>query len=331
MRAMTLVLTALLLIIIGMVICSGLSKKSANEDVLPGTPGDGQVLDEGPKPLFLALIPERDIFAQRQRYQALAGEIARHMNRPVELVSLSTYQSVLLEMKEKRIDGAFVGSLLAVQAHDQLDARILAKPQSLAGGTTYTGVIIVAKNSPIQNVSELAGKSIAMVRTTTAGCLFPTYLFYQNKMLDDETRKPQMRWVGTHDQVIREVLAGTVDAGAVKNLRLEAFLTDNPKAQIRQLAVSAEVPDNGLIVRGDIPADQVQKLKATLLDMDKDVQGQQALAVFGIQRFLPCDIDEYHAVYEMIKAIGPHYQPLGVLGQTQAVEAGTVDQATIGK
>lgn len=319
MRMTMYLLTALLMIVIGMVICAGLSsdEKSAL-GLAAGTTGEARGI--APKPLYLALIPERDIFAQRHRYQALADNIALHMGQPVELVSLNTYQSVLDEFEANRIDGAFVGSMLAVLAHDRLGAQVLVKPEHTDGISTYTGVIIVPADSKIKTIADLAGQSVAMVRTTTAGCLYPVFLFHQADLFKDSTTRPQFRWVGTHDQVIREVLAGTVQAGAVKNLRLLDYEMDHPDVKLVRLAESQAVADNGLIVRADMDVKIKNQLAQILLSMDKNEAGRKALATFGARRFMPCSIQDYHAVYEMVRAIGTTWDQLGVTGNPPVME-----------
>jgi len=299
----------LVLVVVGMFICAAYKS---------GTDGQGPPpVQTGPAtnatPLRLALIPERNIFAQRQRYQSLADDLAEHLNRPVELVSLNTYQSVLDEFAQKHIEGAFVGSMLAVLAYERLGTVVLAKPAHPDGVSTYAGVIIVRDDSPISDIAGLAGRSIALVRTTTAGNLFPIYLFHRNDMLTD-VKRPIFRWVGTHDDVINEVIAGTVDAGAVKNLRLDAYLTEHPEVRIRRLATSDQVPDNGLIVSGDMPADQMRALRETLLKMDQDERGRAALKAFGSKGFAPCRIEDYQAVYRMVDEIGSAWDQLGVAG-----------------
>jgi ABC transporter, phosphonate, periplasmic substrate-binding protein len=117
----------------------------------------------GDRVFRLGLIPERDIFAQRRRYRALADYLSGVLGLHVELVTSNTYHGVLNDMARGRIDGAFMGSMVATLTLDQLNARVLVKPQTEQGVTTYRGVIFVRDDSPIQSVDDLAGVSIAVV------------------------------------------------------------------------------------------------------------------------------------------------------------------------
>ncbi len=281
-------------------------------------PGDDENVNTRPQgpstktPLRLALIPERDVFAQRRRYQELASYLAKRLDQPVELVTLNTYSAILDELRNKTIDGGFAGSMVAVLARDRLGARVLVKPEHAEGVSTYRGVIIVAENSPIQSIEDLRGHSLAMVRTTTAGNLYPLSLLARANLLDQG--KPEFRWVGTHDEVAQAVADGHVDAGAIKDLRLDAFEKDHPDVRLRRLAISEAVPDNGLMVRGDLDESLRERLREILLTMDTDPQGQEVLKLLGDRRFLPCPCEEYQPVYDMVNQIGSAWPLVGIDG-----------------
>jgi len=264
-----------------------------------------------PSVLHLSLVPERDIFAQRKRYQALGDYLSGKIGCEIKFTTPNNYQGVLEDFAHGATDGAFLGSLVTVLAYDMFDARVLVKPESAQGVSTYRGVIVVREDSPIQKVEDLAGKSLGMVRATMAGNLYPYYLLLDRGVLAGGN-PPKFRWLGTHDDVLREVVAGNVDAGAVKDLRLQAFQAIHPAQGVRALAYSAAVPDNALVVRAGLAPELVRKLEQSLLDMNQDPQGRAALAKFGAAKFLPCRIEEYQAIYDMAERMGPDWDKLGV-------------------
>lgn len=263
--------------------------------------------------LRLGIIPERDVFAQRKRYQALVKQLSIKLNCPVLLVTMNSYEAALRDLAENQIDGAFLGSLAGVLAQDRLKARVVVKAQYPEGLSTYRGVIIVREDSPIQDVKQLAGRSLAMVRTTYAGNLYPMYLLHQNGMLEGAL-SPQIRWVGTHDEVARMVLDGSIEAGAMKDLRLAAYLHEHPEGRVRQLAISPPVPENALWVRAGMSSVTEDQLRQVLLNMHQEETGRQTLKIMDIDRFVPCSPGEHHAVYEMAHAIGTRWNMVGVAG-----------------
>lgn len=267
----------------------------------------------GKEALRIGLVPERDIFQLRKRYLVLTECLAKRLGRPVEVVTVNTYQAVIQDFAERKVDAAFLGSLVAVLTVDRLGAQVLVKPVTEDGVSTYRGVIIVPESSPVRRVEDLAGRSVAMVKTTLAGDLFPIYAMHEAGLLKSAA-PPRVVWVGTHDEVILETLAGRVDAGAVKNLRLDAFEATHPDVKIRRLATSDEVPNDALVVRGDLGPTVGAELRDVLLAMEKDPEGVKALKGFGAVRFVPCRIEEFATIYRMIEALGDQWERLGIDG-----------------
>jgi len=310
MKLLWVILTVVLVaLVVGLIAWLGNMPPEHEKEALVVTPP----AVAGTTSLHIGLVPERDIFQLRKRYQVLTGYLSKRLGRPVDVVTVNTYQAVLQDFAEQRIDAAFLGSLVAVLTADRLGARVLVKPVDEAGISTYRGVIIVRQDSPIQRVEDLAGRSIAMVKTTYAADLFPLWEMHRTDINHGAT-PPRKVWVGTHDEVISETLSGRVDAGAVKNLRLEAFEALHPEVKIRRLATSAPVPHDAFVVRADLAETLGAQLKDVMLAMDKDPEGAKALAGFGAVRFVPCSIQEFSPIYDVVEGLGDHWDRLGIDG-----------------
>lgn len=280
--------------------------------MVPSTPAESPVLATRPANIIrLGLVPEHDIFALRKSYQKLAGYLSRKLQQPVEMVTLHTYEAVLFDFKERQIEGAFLGSLVAVLAIEQQNAQALAAPQRADGSSSYRSVLFVPETSSITSISQLKGKTVAAVRTTTAGCLFAMQQLTKAGLADGPGA-PALLAVGTHDDVPKAVLGGQADAGSVKDLRLEAYLAANPTAKVRRLAMSRPVPNNALVVRADLADGLGQRIAEALLEMERDPQGREALAELGAVRFVPVTAEEYRPVYDMIRDIGTAWERVGI-------------------
>lgn len=270
--------------------------------------------DTAPARVFrLGLIPERDIFQQRKAYRALGDYLSRALHTQVELVTNSTYRGVLQDFAQSRVDAAFLGSLVAVIAIDRHHGEVVLKSESPAGVNDYAGVVFVLEKSPVQTLSQLRGHTLGGVRTTYAGAVYPLYLLAREGMSDDHDA-PRLRWSGTHDDLIREVVAGRIDAGSVKDLRLDAFEKRHPETKFRRLETSPRVPDNALVLRPGLDPAQKRALVETLLGMQHQADGRTVLAQMELGRFTPCAAREYKRLYEMIDTIGPQWRELGIEG-----------------
>lgn len=277
------------------------------------------------KTIRLGLIPERDIFQQREAYRGFCQWVGKRMGAKVELVTNSSYEGVLEDFANKNVDAAFLGSLVAMLAMDRQGAQVVVKSEGTDGRSTYAGVVFVADSSPVKSFAELRGQTLGAVKTTTAGPLFGVYLMTLRGMIE-ERDSPHFVWLGTHDDVIREVTAGRVDAGAVKDLRLDAYEKRHPELKFRRLAVSKRVPDNALVVRAAFESKEA--LKDALLHMPDDAAGREALSALGLGRYVACEPGEYHPLCEMIDAIGPQWPELGIKGPAPQHKGASSSPAT---
>jgi len=273
----------------------------------------------------LGLIPDRNLYDQRLAYRALADYLQSHTHLgrgastldaapplQIELVTSSNYAGVLKDFADDDVDGAFLGSIVAVLAADRCGAQVLAKSQNLSGQDTYAGVLFVTEKSPISSMADLKGKKLGAVRTTMAGSIYPLFAL-QNMALAADAR-PEFLWSGTHDDVIEEVLARRVDAGAVKDLRLDAYEREHPDVKFRRLATGPRAPDNAFVVSRKLPSDLREALVAALLAMQKDPDAQGVLQRLKLRSFQPCTLAEYQPLYDMIDAVGPRWAETGIEG-----------------
>lgn len=263
-------------------------------------------------PLRVGLVPDREIIANRQRTRILADYLAGQLGRPVELITGASYQTVLDDLRESRTDIAVLGSLITVLALDRLNVRLLCKTDLVNGGSTYAGVICVREESPVRDMSELAGRRIAMVRTTLAGNLFPVADFLRREMMEGDNA-PRIVWVGTHDDAIMAMVDGSVDAAALKDARLDVWMRENPGKRLRVLARSLEVPESTWVARSDL-AETGEQVASVLLRMDSTPEGRQVLSTYGAIRFVPTQLEEYRPVYGLIEQMGDAWDKLGIAG-----------------
>lgn len=264
-------------------------------------------------PIRIGIIPERDIFAMRKRNRALVDYLENQLGEPIELVTASSYQVVLEDFSQQRIEAAFLGSLIAVLCFDRQDAQVITKTESLDGVSEYHGVIVVPESSPIRSVADLERRPMAMVRTTLGGNLFPFCQFKEAGLLEKDKR-PHLVWLGTHDDAIRAAAEGEVEAAAVKDTRLRAYLRMHPEKMLRVIARSGPVPDNALVIRQDVAKTLGPRLAEAMLAMDKTPEGRAVLAEYGAKRFLPCERPEYEAIYDLVTELGPDWVELGIDG-----------------
>lgn len=257
--------------------------------------------------LRIGLIPEHDIFSQKNRYEPLADYLSKKLGVRIELQILSRYGNIIDNFVSNRLDGAFFGSFTGAMAIRKLGVTPVARPEYPDGSSTYYGLIFVRKDSNIKTCQDMKGKRFAFVdKATTAGWLLPIHYFTDCGISDYHRWFRETYFAGTHEDVIYDVLNGKADIGAAKNTVFYRLAKQDPaiEASLNILSTSPKVPANGLAVRSDLGAQLKSKLKQTLLDMDKDPDGKVVLENFGAVRFIDTSVKDYYPVFQYADHIG---------------------------
>jgi len=260
-------------------------------------------------PITIALVPERNVFEQKKRYQPLQHYLTAALGRPVAFKLLDNYQLIFSEILERRVEGGFFGSMNGAIAQLKGGVEILARPVDLQGVSTYSGVLFTRAGSGVtRDPKTWRGRRIALVnKATTAGYLYPISLLrlsgYRGNL---EAYFRQMPFTGSHDAAILTVYNGEADFGACKNTVYDEYTRLHPEIQraLTVLAESAAVPSNGLGVRPDLDPGLKSKLREALLAMHTREDGQRALRQFGAQRFIETDTRDYEPVFAMAREAG---------------------------
>ncbi len=258
------------------------------------------------KTLLIGLIPEQNIFRQRERYQPLADYLSKRVGMKIRLTVLPRYGNILDNFVSTGIDGAFFGSFTYVLAHEKLGVEVLARPESLNGTSTYHGLIFVRRDSGIKTIHQMKGKRFALVdKGTTAGYLLPLAYFKEHGE-NYRTFLKESYFAGTHEDAILDVLNKKADIGAAKNTVFEKLgaSDDRVYGELVILERSPDVPENGLAVRKGLDDSLKEKLKRILLTLDEDPEGVGVIKEFGARRFIETNNDDYRPVYRYAQKIG---------------------------
>ena len=257
--------------------------------------------------LLIGLVPEQNIFKQRKRYEPLADYLSKKIGVNIKLKVFTRYGNIIDHFVSEGLDAAFLGSLTYVLAHSKLGMEAIARPENIDGVSSYHGLIFVRKDSGIETVKDMKGKSFAFVdRATTAGYLLPLAYFKEHGIKDYRVFLKEVYFTGTHEGAIEDVLNGKVDIGAAKNTVFMKLANQDSriKTELKILKRSPDVPESGLAVREDLDHAIKKKLKETLLNMHNDPDGINVLNNFGAKRFIETNDGDYATLYQYMQEIG---------------------------
>src|SRR5437763_15377230 len=98
---------------------------------------------------------------------------------------------------------------------------------------------------------------------------------------------------------------GTADAGAAYELVFEVAYPGQPEKakEYRVIAKTEAIPNGIYVARGDLPDDQVEKLKMAFLDMNTDPVGRPVMLKAPNDKIVPPDDKLFDHVRETAKIV----------------------------
>lgn len=166
----------------------------------------------------------------------------------------------------------------------------------------FRGIILVRKDSAIEKVTDLKGKAVSYpAATALAATMMPQFYLHTHGI--DVNRDIVNRYVGSQESSIMHVFRGYVAAGATWPVPWVSFAAEHPD-MASQLIVRWEtdpLPNNGWVVRKDIPAPIADEFARLLLSLHESEQGRMMLGRLPISRFEPATDETYRPVRDFLE------------------------------
>lgn len=255
------------------------------------------------KPLVhFGVIPRYNPLVMYKRYQPIMDYLTAETPYRFELKISKDYPEAVRFLREGVTQVSSLGDVTFAEACTEYAAIPILKPLNKDGITTYRSAIIVRTDSPLQDIAELRGKTMAFGSThSTSGNLIPRYLLWENGVgLRDLKSFSNLKH---HDAVAKAILKGQFDAGAVKDVVAEKYQPHG----LRILAWSAPIPAVPLVVRKDASPDIIKALTDALLKLDRNNPDHQKMMQTWDDEFnhgfAPASTEDYQDIFRMIKNI----------------------------
>ncbi|MBE9607876.1 phosphate/phosphite/phosphonate ABC transporter substrate-binding protein [Chitinilyticum piscinae] len=246
-----------------------------------------------------------------QAYQPLIDELNRRIPEATfKLESSKDYASFEQKITAKSPQFILPNPWQTLQAM-QSGYRVIA----MAGDETeFRGLILVRKDSPVRQPTDLKGKAVSYPSATAlAACILPQYFLYQQGI--DINKDLENRYVGSQESSIMNVFLGETAAGATWTLPWTLFQKEHP-AEAAQLRVAWETPhlqNNSVMVHHDVPATVASKVQHALFALTDSPEGRRILDGMATKAFYPASNETYTPVQNFIadfeRKVRPVKQP----------------------
>ncbi len=185
-------------------------------------------------------------------------------------------------------DFAFMNPYHILMAHDTQGYLPLVKD----GGRMLTGVLVVPKDSPIQNVQELDGKLVAFPSANALGAS----LLMRAELSRLHGVEVVPKYVQTHSSVYLHVALGKTAAGGgvVSTLNSQE---PEIRQKLRILYKTRPVTPHPISAHPRVPVAHRKRVLQAILDMANTPKGAALLAQIPMRKPVAASIEDYSMMY----------------------------------
>jgi serine/threonine-protein kinase len=191
----------------------------------------------------------------RKEVRPLLDYLERKVGRRFKLRVPRDYESLRSGLGLGAFDLAVLNHLQFLLARRETPGIVSLATQTYERSSSYRSEIVVRDNAGIQKVADLAGRRFCYVTPGSAsGFIVPRY-FFRRQGLDPERDLPGPRYSGDHAQVLRDVIRGRCDAGAVSSGAFyRAPRQGIATSRLKILATAGQIPMDIVCARPRLPA-----------------------------------------------------------------------------
>ncbi len=254
--------------------------------------------------LKFGLLPRLDPKEMTESFTPLAKHLEKELGVKVEIVIPKDFDTWTKDAKAGAYDIAYTNPYLYVLVKKAVkDAELLAIASETESGKQLFGTIIVKKDSPIKDIKELKGKTVAATDPGSAGAYLVQMLMLEKAGIHKDGVKAIFE--KKRDPVAQAVLDGKADAGFIREDDLEKLKAGADK--FRKLGVSDPVPNWPVFTAKKMDPAMTAKIKAALLKLKPgDLKSVAVVAPAKLDGFVPTSDKEYAIMVDAAKAVGTY-------------------------
>lgn len=234
-----------------------------------------------------------------EKFGPLVKYLSNELGEPIEIKISLDYKNHIVEIGKDNVDIAYMGPASYVKMTNTYGKKQLLACQESDSKTTFHGVIIVRKDSPLSSLGDLAGKRFAFGDPeSTMSHLVPRYMLWKEGITLDNLGG--YAFLANHHNVALGVLAGDFDAGAVK----EEVFYEYEKRGLRELVRTPGISDHVIVATNRLSPEKIKKLRDVLHSLKGKEDGRDILnSIKPSISLVPAKDEDYDNLREILKAL----------------------------
>lgn len=250
------------IVLMGLVAIAGCNASSTVDATADGA--------SNPSTLVVALLPDENAATIIQNNEGLSNYLAETLDKEIELVVTTDYSSMIEAASNGRVDLAYFGPLSYVLAKTKSDIEPFAARLE-GGSTTYTSVIIGNVEAGIDELADIAGKTVAFGDpASTSSRLFPELTLAQANLTSGQDYEAV--FLGAHDAVALAVQNGNAQAGGLSRPIFDSLVAAGTidLSRVVVIAESEPIPQYPWTLRSDLAPELKDDIRSAFLNLDDE-------------------------------------------------------------
>lgn len=262
---------------------------------------------KGDKPLVLAFIPQENPEKLIGDIEIITEFLQNEMGIPVKGYVTQDHAAAVEALRNGEADISFMGGLPYVLAHEKIGAEVVLA-ELYRGSSTYHGRIFVRKDSGIEKVEDLKGKSIAFADPISeSGYIYPLEIIVEAGLLERGQNPKEffsnVYFAGGYQQAIQAMANGLVDAAGVSQFA-EFLLTPEQLTKVKWIAESQPIPSHLVCARNGLDTERVEAFKQAMLKLNEPEYQYLLKHVYSPDGYVEASHSDYSSVEEKARQYG---------------------------
>jgi len=199
-------------------------------------------------------------------YQPLMDYLSEATPYKFELRLSRSYMETVDQLVEEKVSFASLGNFTYVHANLDHGVRCIAMPLNEIGSSENYDAFIVLEDSPIQTVTDLRMKSLAMASRFSFSAWMAIWMLEEEGISTKDLAA--YTHLDHHDQVAEKVLRGEYDAGMVKAVVARKYEGKG----LRVLAISPSIPSVPLVAGPQVPNEKIGIVQKALIALQDEIE-----------------------------------------------------------
>lgn len=226
-----------------------------------------------PKVLTFGVVPQQAASTLAKGWAPVLAELSQNANLNLQFATAPDIPTFEMRLAKGEYDIAYMNPYHFTVFHESPGYIALAKEQD----KYLKGLIVVRKDSPISNLSELDGKSLAFPAPAAfAASVIPRAILKQQGVAHNT------KYVGSHDSVYLAVAQGLVDAGGGVGRTFKNMDSDVTQ-QLRVLWKTPGYTPHAIATHPRVSKQSREQLLSQLQALSTTIEGRALLAGLGFK------------------------------------------------